>query len=60
MEFTFGQKFYIHCVKRPIGFMGALVALILLLPIFIATMILLHFANKGGRGVLHAGKTWQA
>lgn len=28
--------------------MGALVALILLLPIFIATMILLHFGNKGG------------
>ena len=47
MEFTFGQKFYIHCVKRPIGFMGALVALILLSPIFIATIILLHFANKG-------------
>ena len=47
MGFTFGQKFYIHCVKRPIGFMGALVALILLSPIFIATMILLHFANKG-------------
>lgn len=47
MGFTFGQKFYIHCVKRPIGFMGALVALILLSPIFIATIILLHFANKG-------------
>lgn len=44
---TFHQKFYIKCVKRPIGFMGALVALILLSPIFIATMILLHFANKG-------------
>lgn len=47
MNLTFGQKFYIHFVKRPIGFMGALVALILLSPIFIATMILLHFANKG-------------
>lgn len=47
MNLTFGQKFYIHCVKRPIGFMGALVALILLSPIFIATMILLHLANKG-------------
>ena len=47
MNLTFGQKFYMHCVKRPIGFMGALVALILLSPIFIATMILLHFANKG-------------
>lgn len=47
MNLTFGQKFYIHCVKRPIGFIAALVALILLSPIFIATMILLHFANKG-------------
>ena len=48
MEFTFGQKFYIHFVKRPIGFFGALTALILLSPIFIATMILLFFANKNG------------
>ena len=47
MGFTFGQKFYIHFVKRPIGFLGALTALVLLSPIFIATMILLHFANKG-------------
>ena len=47
MGFTFGQKFYIHCVKRPVGFMGALVALALLSPVFIATIILLHFANKG-------------
>lgn len=47
MNFTFGQKFYMTCVKRPIGFLGALVALILLSPIFIATIILLHFANKG-------------
>ena len=48
MEFTFGQKFYIHFVKRPIGFLGALTALILLSPIFVATMILLFFANKNG------------
>lgn len=41
------QKLYIHCVKRPIGFLGALVALTLLSPIFIATIILSHFANKG-------------
>lgn len=47
MNFTFGQKFYMHCIKRPIGFFGALVGLILLSPIFIATIILLHFANKG-------------
>ena len=46
-QFTFGQKFYMTCVKRPIGFLGALVALVLLSPIFIATIILLHFANKG-------------
>ncbi len=48
MEFSFGQKFYIKCVKRPIGFFGALVALILLSPIFIATIIFLFFANKNG------------
>ncbi len=47
MNLTFGQKFYIHCIKRPIGFWGALVALILLSPIFICMMVLLHFANKG-------------
>lgn len=46
-QFSFGQKFYMMCVKRPIGFLGALVAFILLSPIFIATIILLHFANKG-------------
>ena len=42
------QKVYISLVKRPIGFIGALVALILLSPIFLATMILLFFANKNG------------
>lgn len=47
MKFTFGQKFYMACVKRPIDFLGALVALLLLSPIFIVTIILLHFANKG-------------
>lgn len=36
-----------HCIKRPIGFFCALVALILLSPIFVGTMILLKFANKG-------------
>ena len=34
-------------VKRPIGFLGALVALILLSPIFLATIVLLFFANRG-------------
>ena len=47
MNFTLGQKFYMKCVKRPIGFFGALIALILLSPVFIGTIILLHFANKG-------------
>jgi len=46
-QFTTTQKFYMMCVKRPVGFLGALVALVLLSPIFIATIILLHFANKG-------------
>jgi len=41
------QRIYIHCFKRPVGFIGALLALILLSPVFIATVILLHFANKG-------------
>lgn len=34
-------------VKRPIGFLGALVALVLLSPIFLATIVVLFFANKG-------------
>lgn len=45
--FTFGQKLYMTCVKRPLGFFGALVALVLLSPLFMATIILLHYANKG-------------
>ena len=47
MNFTLGQMFYMKCVKRPIGFLGALIALFLLSPVFIGTIILLHFANKG-------------
>ncbi len=47
-RFTRAQKLYMTCVKRPIGFFGALVALILLSPLFIATMLLLFFANKKG------------
>lgn len=45
-HFTTSQKLYMALVKRPVGFMGALVALILLSPIFLATMVLLYFANK--------------
>lgn len=45
---TTKQKLYINLVKRPIGFLGALVALTLLSPLFIATIIILFFANKNG------------
>ena len=45
---TTKQKLYINLIKRPIGFLGALVALTLLSPLFIATIILLFFANKNG------------
>ena len=45
---TAHQKLYIRLFKRPIGFLGALMALILLSPLFIATMVLLFFANKNG------------
>lgn len=45
--FTTSQRFYMTCVKRPIGFFGALLGLVLLSPVFICTIILLFFANKG-------------
>lgn len=45
---TTSQKIYISCVKRPIGFLGALIALIILSPLFVATILLLFFANKDG------------
>ena len=48
-HFTTSQKLYMSLVKRPIGFLGALVALILLSPVFLATIVLLFFANKGAR-----------
>lgn len=44
---TQSQKSYIAIIKRPIGFLGAFVALLILSPLFIFTMILLAFANKG-------------
>lgn len=34
-------------MKRPIDFIGALIAIFLLSPVFIATIILLFFVNKG-------------
>ena len=46
-QFTISQKLYVSLVKRPIGFLGALVALVLLSPVFLATIVLLFFANKG-------------
>ena len=46
-NFTTSQKLYMSLVKRPIGFLGALLALILLSPVFLATIVLLFFANKG-------------
>ncbi len=36
------------CVKRPIGFLGALMALLLMSPVFIGTIVVLFFANKNG------------
>ena len=46
-QFTTSQKLYMSLVKRPIGFLGALVALVLLSPVFLAAIVLLFFANKG-------------
>lgn len=41
------QRLYISLIKRPIGFIGALFALVLTSPVFIITMVVLAFANKG-------------
>ena len=38
---------YRYFLKRLIGFLGALAALILLSPLFIVVIVWLHFANKG-------------
>lgn len=48
MNFTFSQKIYISYIKRPIDFLGSLVALIILSPIFVVTIFFLYFANKNG------------
>jgi len=46
------QKLYITILKRPIGFLGALVALVVLSPLFLGTMAVLFFANRNGvRGI---------
>lgn len=44
---TTRQRLYIVLIKRPIGFLGALMALVLLSPLMIVVTIWLHFANKG-------------
>ena len=44
---------YKHFLKRLIGFFGALVAVILLSPLFIFVIIWLHFANKGAGVFYH-------
>lgn len=44
---TTSQKLYITLIKRPVGFIGALVALIILSPLFLCTILLLAVANKG-------------
>ena len=44
---TTSQKLYISCVKRPVGFLGALVGLVVTCPITIPVAVWLHFANKG-------------
>jgi len=42
------QKFYISFIKRPVGFLGALLALVILSPIMLITIFVLFFANKNG------------
>jgi len=42
------QKYYIRFIKRPIGFIGALVALIMLSPLFLIIILLLKVVNDGG------------
>ena len=44
---THAQQHYIRFVKRPLGFLGALVALLLLSPLLGLTCVLLHLANRG-------------
>ena len=46
---TTSQKIYIVCIKRPIGFLGALVGLTLLSPIFLVTIILFFNQERPGK-----------
>lgn len=44
---TKGQRCYVVFLKRPVGFLGALIAIILTSPITLVVGLLLVFANKG-------------
>ena len=44
---TKSQKAYIALIKRPIGFLGALLGLVVLSPIFVGTMILAFGPIRG-------------
>ena len=45
---TTSQKLYITLLKRPVGFLGALVGLVVTCPITIPVAVWLFFANKNG------------
>ena len=47
-HFSTCQKLYIRFFKRPIGFLGALMAILVTSPIWVVTIIVLYFANKNG------------
>lgn len=49
---TTKQHVYIKCIKRPIDFLGALMAIIVTSPILLTASVLLFFANRprGGQG----------
>lgn len=44
---TKGQRLYIALLKRPLGFIGAFLGLLLASPIMLVVVLLLLFANKG-------------
>jgi len=48
MSLTIKQKRYIRLFKRPIGFLGALMAIVVTSPVIIGTIAVLFFANKNG------------
>lgn len=44
---TRSQRLYMTCIKRPIGAIGAFIALLLVSPLLLVIIVLLFFANKG-------------